>query len=61
MGIELNIWECAKTNIVVIIIIQLLMLLILYSIDIMIGKFCAGPGSVLRYIVHTLVGGGGLH
>ena len=27
----------------------------------MIFKFCAGPGTVLRYIVHTLVGGGGLH
>ncbi len=44
MGIELNKWERAKVNIVVIVIILIIEVIDIFSIDIMIFKFCTGPG-----------------
>jgi hypothetical protein len=43
MGIELNIWERAKVHIVIIIIIVIIKVMDIFSIDIMIFKFCTGP------------------
>jgi hypothetical protein len=43
MGIELNIWERAKVNIVIIVIILIIEVIDIFSIDVMIIKFCTGP------------------
>jgi hypothetical protein len=49
---------CQGKYFIIIIIFIIEVIDIFFSIDIMIFKFCT---QVLRYIVHTLVGGGGLH